>query len=156
MTNLTYAPGNRIIPPPKARRAGNMVGDRSLRILIFLAEYFEERGLYPTIREIGWGTGITSTSLVNYYLTKLDGEHQIARRKAISRGISLTEYGWRAATEAGHKRTAVLCPHCGHDVNTDPDLIQLADKLDGVHHSGPPNVIAVNKKIKRSRLPIGA
>lgn len=159
MTNLTYAPSNRIIPPPKARRAraGTMVADRSLRILIFLADYFQERGLYPTIREIGYGTGITSTSVVNYYLNKLCQEHQIERARAISRGISLTEYGMRAAIEAGHKRRAQLCPHCGHDVNADPVLDPLSDKITPAIKIEHGRLLDLRgKPIKNKGIPIGA
>lgn len=40
----------------------------------FLSEYIEQHGYAPTIREIGDGVGISSTSNVHYYLQQLQEE----------------------------------------------------------------------------------
>ncbi|MDQ3004361.1 MAG: transcriptional repressor LexA, partial [Chloroflexota bacterium] len=44
----------------------------------------------PSIREIGNKTGITSTSVVNYYLDQLEKKGMIERDRKISRGVRLS------------------------------------------------------------------
>ena len=67
------------------RRVG--LSDRHKRILEFLDEYQGQFGYPPSIREIGEKTGITSTSVVNYYLDQLEKSGYIERESHISRGI---------------------------------------------------------------------
>jgi len=67
------------------RRVG--LSDRHKRILEFLDEYQRQFGYPPSIREIGEKTGITSTSVVNYYLDQLEKSGYIERESHISRGI---------------------------------------------------------------------
>ncbi len=43
----------------------------------------------PSIREIGEKVGISSTSVVNYNLAKLEEYELIARDREVSRGLSL-------------------------------------------------------------------
>jgi repressor LexA len=63
------------------------LGERHKRILDFLADYQNRFGYPPSIREIGEKTGITSTSVVNYYLDQLEQAGYIERESHISRGI---------------------------------------------------------------------
>ena len=65
------------------------LSDRKRRILEYLGEYSENFGFPPSIREIGEKTGITSTSVVNYYLDQLEKAGYIERESHISRGIRL-------------------------------------------------------------------
>jgi repressor LexA len=65
------------------------LGDRHKRILEYLDEYQIQFGYPPSIREIGEKTGITSTSVVNYYLDQLEKAGYIERESHISRGIRL-------------------------------------------------------------------
>jgi repressor LexA len=70
-------------------RKRNGLSDRHKRILEFLDEYQTQFGYPPSIREIGEKTGITSTSVVNYYLDQLEKGGYIERESHISRGIRL-------------------------------------------------------------------
>jgi repressor LexA len=67
------------------------LSDRKRRILDYLAEYQVQFGFPPSIREIGEKTGITSTSVVNYYLDQLEKAGYIERESHISRGIRLVK-----------------------------------------------------------------
>ena len=53
-------------------RKSKGLGERHHRILAFLQQYQRENKYPPSIREIGEKTGITSTSVVNYYLDQLE------------------------------------------------------------------------------------
>jgi repressor LexA len=63
------------------------LGERHKKILEFLDEYHHDFGYPPSIREIGDRTGISSTSVVNYYLDQLVTMGYIQRESHISRGI---------------------------------------------------------------------
>jgi repressor LexA len=67
------------------------LGERHTKILEFLRDYSDENSYPPTIREIGENTGISSTSVVNYYLDQLEEMGKIERDRKISRGVRLTE-----------------------------------------------------------------
>src|SRR5438270_13861142 len=58
-------------------------------ILKFIREFSTGNGYPPTIREIGKQVGISSTSVVNYNLDKLEKEGLIERDRTISRGLKL-------------------------------------------------------------------
>lgn len=68
-------------------RKSKGLGERHQRILDFLSEYQRENKYPPSIREIGERTGITSTSVVNYYLDQLEKMGKIERDRKISRGV---------------------------------------------------------------------
>ena len=65
--------------------------DRHMKILHFLQDFQNENGYPPSIREIGEQTGISSTSVVNYYLDQLEKLGYIKRDRHISRGVVATE-----------------------------------------------------------------
>ena len=67
--------------------------DRQQRILRFIWEFSEDRGYPPSIREIGEAADISSTSVVNYNLEKLEREDLIERDRRQSRGLRLSETG---------------------------------------------------------------
>jgi repressor LexA len=71
-----------------ARRSSGL-SERHKKILVFLEKYQETYGYPPSIREIGDGTSISSTSVVNYYLDQLEKMGHIKREDHISRGIRL-------------------------------------------------------------------
>ena len=58
-------------------------------ILKFIREFSVGNGYPPTIREIGKQVGISSTSVVNYNLDKLEKDGLIERDRTISRGLKL-------------------------------------------------------------------
>ena len=71
-------------------RKSKGLGERHQRILDFLSEYQRANKYPPSIREIGEKTGITSTSVVNYYLDQLEKMGKIERDRKISRGVRVS------------------------------------------------------------------
>ena len=67
------------------------LSERQTKILVMIREYTDEYGYPPTIREIGEGVGISSTSVVSYNLKVLERKHHLARGKDISRGLRLLD-----------------------------------------------------------------
>src|SRR5437763_7956123 len=62
---------------------------RQERMLQFIAEFRDQHGYPPTVREIGRAAGISSTSVVDYNLNVLEKGGHIRRDREISRGIEL-------------------------------------------------------------------
>ncbi len=62
---------------------------RQRSILQFIVHFINEKEYPPTIREIGEKVGISSTSVVNYNLNKLENEALISRDRDVSRGLSV-------------------------------------------------------------------
>lgn len=56
-------------------------------ILIFIKEYVSERKYPPTIREIGSGVNLRSSSSVHRHLNKLEAEGKISIDRNIPRAI---------------------------------------------------------------------
>ncbi len=67
-------------------RKSKGLSERHFKILTLLEKY-NNKGYPPSIREIGEQTGITSTSVVNYYLEQLEKWGYIERDRRISRGL---------------------------------------------------------------------
>lgn len=65
------------------------LSERQRKILQFIVNFVSENEFPPTIREIGEQVGISSTSVVNYNLAKLEELGLISRRKEVSRGLAL-------------------------------------------------------------------
>ncbi|MGZ9225016.1 MAG: transcriptional repressor LexA, partial [Anaerolineales bacterium] len=61
-------------------------------------DYQRENKYPPSIREIGEKTGISSTSVVNYYLDQLEKKGLIERDRKISRGVRLSGFNISADT----------------------------------------------------------
>jgi repressor LexA len=59
------------------------------QIIDFIHRFWVEKGYPPTVRDIVSGCGISSTSVVDYNLDKLEREGYIRRHSGISRGIEL-------------------------------------------------------------------
>lgn len=72
-------------------RKSKGLSERHQRILKFLAEYIEQAGRPPSIREIGEKAEISSTSVVNYYLDQLEKQGYIERDERVSRGLRPTD-----------------------------------------------------------------
>jgi repressor LexA len=70
-------------------RKGN--NERHQKILDYLASRQDKQRYPPSIREIGEATGISSTSVVTYYLKQLEELNLIERDHNVSRGVRLTE-----------------------------------------------------------------
>lgn len=69
---------------------------KQLQILEFLRAFIEDKDYPPSIRDIQEGCGISSTSVVDYNLRKLEEKNFIKRDREVSRGIEvLTSRGRR-------------------------------------------------------------
>lgn len=71
-------------------RKSKGLGERHQRILEFIQDYQRKHKHPPSIREIGENCGISSTSVVNYYLDQLERNGHIERDRKISRGLHVT------------------------------------------------------------------
>lgn len=71
-------------------RKSKGLGERHQRILEFIQDYQRKHKHPPSIREIGENCGISSTSVVNYYLDQLERNGHIERDRKISRGLRVT------------------------------------------------------------------
>lgn len=65
------------------------LSDRQARILDYIIDYLGQHKIPPSIRDIGRAVGISSTSVVNYNLTKLQEMGLIERMPEVSRGLSV-------------------------------------------------------------------
>ena len=63
--------------------------ERQRKMLDFIVEFYREEEYPPTIREIGEKVGISSTSVVNYNLTRLMEHELLFRHEKVSRGLAL-------------------------------------------------------------------
>jgi repressor LexA len=86
-----------------ARQRRKGLSERQKKILAILENFQENAGYPPSIREIGEQAGISSTSVVNYYLDQLQDMGYIERDSRVSRGIRLMKtlaeiYGQSAAS----------------------------------------------------------
>ena len=61
------------------------------KILAFITTYVEQNNVPPTIREIQYGTGISSTSMVSYHLKALERGQFLNRYERRSRGLVINE-----------------------------------------------------------------
>jgi repressor LexA len=68
-------------------RKSKGLGERHQKILEFIQDYQRKSKHPPSIREIGENCGISSTSVVNYYLDQLEKSGHIERDRKISRGL---------------------------------------------------------------------
>ena len=70
--------------------------ERAEAILQFVIAYKQEHdGISPTIREISDALGLNSTSLVKFYLERLEEGGKIQMVANSSRGIMVTGGAWR-------------------------------------------------------------
>jgi hypothetical protein len=61
--------------------------DRHLDVLDYINDYAATHGYPPSVREIGRGVGVASTSTVHYYLARLRREGAIDMTPGRARGI---------------------------------------------------------------------
>ncbi len=92
--------------------AGNSVPGRELsekqqRILKFLGDFIEEKDYPPSIRDIQRGCSISSTSVVDYNLKRLEERGYIRRDREVSRAIELLD------RSGGRRRRRLTVPLLG-------------------------------------------
>ena len=75
----------------KQKKRNASLSERQSKILEFFHSFQQEQRYPPTIREIGKAVGISSTSVVNYNLNRLEEMGYIEREESVSRGIRLLE-----------------------------------------------------------------
>lgn len=108
------------------RRKG--LSERHKKILDLLERYQDENGYPPSIREIGKQTGISSTSVVNYYLNQLEEEGYIERDRKISRGVRLVKGISQAASAVrGALEDLIKVPVLGRIVAGEPMPVPGSD-----------------------------
>ncbi len=73
------------------------LSDKQQRILGFLREFIDEKDYPPSIRDIQHGCEISSTSVVDYNLKRLEEKGFIKRDREVSRAIELLDAGGRRA-----------------------------------------------------------
>lgn len=71
--------------------AKGKLSERQKGIIEFIRTFQHGNGYPPTIRQIGEAVGISSTSVVNYNLNKLEKEGYLTRDLKVSRGLRLVE-----------------------------------------------------------------
>ncbi|MEX0783113.1 MAG: transcriptional repressor LexA [Dehalococcoidia bacterium] len=67
----------------------NNLSEKQTQILDFLREFLDEKDYPPSIRDIQEGCRISSTSVVDYNLRKLEDKGHIRRDREVSRGIEI-------------------------------------------------------------------
>ena len=67
------------------------LSDKQRRILAFLREFIAEKDYPPSIRDIQQGCGISSTSVVDYNLKRLEERGYLRRDREVSRAIELLD-----------------------------------------------------------------
>lgn len=98
------------------------LSERQRGILGFLAEYVEENGYPPSIREIGAAVGISSTSVVSYNLERLAERGYLSREREVSRGLKLA-----AAARSLLPEAVVQVPLLGRIVAGAPIPVPASD-----------------------------
>lgn len=67
------------------------VPNTRLRILNFIRKFLDERGYAPTVRDIARGCNISTPSVVQHHLNKLESQGHIHRDPEVFRSIQLVE-----------------------------------------------------------------
>lgn len=74
-----------------ARRKKEGLSDKHIKVLQVLESYTEKNGYPPTIREICDRANLSSTSVANYYLERLEEKGYIERDRGVSRGLRVAK-----------------------------------------------------------------
>ena len=91
-----------------AKMAKNTLSERQERMLAYIQDFLADRQYPPTVRDIQTGCDISSTSVVDYNLKKMQQMGYLRREREVSRGIELVGEGLR-----GSKREVVKIPIMG-------------------------------------------
>ena len=74
------------------------ISSKQKRIVDFISSFWEKHGYPPTVRDIAKGCGVSSTSVVDYNLKRLEQLGAIRRHSGVSRGIELAGRVARSTT----------------------------------------------------------
>ena len=100
----------------------NNLSDKQTQILEFLKTWLADRDYPPSIRDIQDGCSISSTSVVDYNLRKLEEKGMIRRDREISRGIELL------AGRGGRRTRIVDIPVLGSIAAGQPIPVPSSDR----------------------------
>jgi repressor LexA len=100
--------------------AKGKLSERQREIINFIKRFTQERGYPPTIRQIGEAAHISSTSVVNYNLNKLEKEGFLTRDLKVSRGVRLVEPQGSKTLKPGDLLTV---PIAGYIFASEPVLV---------------------------------
>ncbi len=102
----------------------------------FIRKYLGENRFPPSIREIGKAVGISSTSVVNYNLRRLEERGYLSREKEVSRGLRLSANAPDLVPSGGVLRIPIAGPiaagepiDIGEGVFDEEDAIELTHDL---------------------------
>ncbi len=105
-------------------------------IMKFVRKFIGENGFPPSIREIGKAVEISSTSVVNYNLRRLEERGYLSREKEVSRGLRLTTNAPDLVPSGGILRIPLAGPiaagepiDIGEGVFDEEDAIELTHDL---------------------------
>ena len=100
---------------------GENLSERQKNMLDYIWDYIQKAGRPPTIREIGEAVKISSTSVVNYNLTKLMEKGFVDRDAEVSRGLRLTDKARVVYEKAGAVIDQIVrIPLLGDNVASEP------------------------------------
>lgn len=88
--------------------------ERRWKICQFIAQFIAAHRYAPTIREIGHGVGISSTSVVLYHLRALERAGALRHREGYSRTIVLIPGRFNARQRKAKDRTNHLAGAADH------------------------------------------
>jgi repressor LexA len=95
------------------------------KMLLFIRRFLGEKSYPPTIRDIVRGCGISSTSVADYNLSRLEKEGYIRRHREVSRGIELLG-------EALEKNSGIAVPIIGQIAAGQPIPVPNSDSWSSV------------------------
>ncbi len=79
----------------RKRKPTTLATARKKKMFKFIVKYkSKHNGVSPNIREIGNACGISSTSLVNCYLSAMEKDSLIRNPKKVARGIEVVGAIW--------------------------------------------------------------
>ena len=92
---LEIKPGTISRPPGGhgSQVRGSELTQEQVRLLTFLRDFTARNPYPPTVRELARGCGISSTSVADRQLRRLEEGEYLTRRPGIARGRVLTERG---------------------------------------------------------------
>jgi repressor LexA len=103
------------------------ISPKQQSIIHFIRQFIDEHDYPPSIRQIQDGCRISSTSVVDYNLKKLEGNGYIRRDREVSRAIELLERG-------GRRPRTLAVPIIGRIAAGQPIPVPTADTWSNVDY----------------------
>lgn len=101
--------------------AKGKLSERQQEMISFIGKFTGDKGYPPTIRQIGEAVNISSTSVVNYNLNKLERDGYILRDLKVSRGVRLADNTRR--TGRADRAERITIPLSGYIFASEPVLV---------------------------------